>query len=67
MGLKLCQGAAIGGDTDKQKNTPGPGNYNPDYKAAIEKKPSFSMKGRYAPQKRLNVPGPGTYNKSFVD
>ena len=65
MGLKLNSGGAI--DNGKQKNTPGPGNYDPDYTAAIDKKPSFSMKGRYAPQKKLNVPGPGTYNKSFVD
>lgn len=67
MGLKLTNGAAIGGDEKQQKNTPGPGNYDPDYKAGVEKKPAYSMKGRYKAEKRLDVPGPGTYNKSFVD
>ena len=65
MGLKLEKTAAINGG--KQKWVPGPGNYNPDYKKAVESKPSYSMKGRYSEQKKLNVPGPGTYAKSLVD
>jgi hypothetical protein len=67
MGLKLANGAAIGADADKQKNTPGPGNYDPNFKVSVDQKPAYSMKGRYSATKRLNVPGPGTYNKSFVD
>lgn len=67
MGIKLTNGAAIGGDAEKQKNTPGPGNYHPNLSSANKSMPSFSIKGRYAAQKKLNVPGPGTYNKSFVD
>ena len=31
MGIKLMNGAAIGGDEVKQKNTPGPGNYQPNF------------------------------------
>ena len=67
MGIKLTNGAAIGGVHEKQKNTPGPSNYQPNFNVANKSMPSFSMKGRYAAQKKLDVPGPGTYNKSFVD
>lgn len=67
MGIKLIPGAPIGGDAVKQKNTPGPGNYDPDFKAQAKSMAAYSMKGRYAPPKKLDVPGPGAYNKSFVD
>ena len=67
MGLKLTTGAAIGSDQKQQKQMPGPGNYDPNYKVGTNTMPSFSMKGRYSEQKKLAVPGPGTYNKSFVD
>ena len=67
MGLKLENQGAIGADSSKKAREPGPGNYDGDYHNTVKKSPSFSIKGRYAPSKRLNVPGPGSYQKSLVD
>jgi hypothetical protein len=50
-----------------KKGTPGAGAYDPEYKNTVDKKPTYTMKGRYSEAKRLNVPGPGTYQKSLVD
>eukprot|EP00356_Strombidium_inclinatum_P017106 CAMPEP_0170483580 /NCGR_PEP_ID=MMETSP0208-20121228/3259_1 /TAXON_ID=197538 /ORGANISM="Strombidium inclinatum, Strain S3" /LENGTH=163 /DNA_ID=CAMNT_0010756693 /DNA_START=857 /DNA_END=1345 /DNA_ORIENTATION=- len=63
MGVKLESSLA----NPKARLVPGPGNYEPDFRATQKAKPSFSMKGRYNEQKRLNVPGPGTYKKGLAD
>lgn len=51
----------------EEKFIPGPGAYEPDYKADKTKMPAYSMKGRHDDLKRLVVPGPGSYESSLVD
>lgn len=63
MGVKLESAIT----TSASKFVPGPGNYDPNFKACMKEKPSFSIKGRYNDLKKLQVPGPGTYQKSLVD
>lgn len=65
MGEKLEKTSAI--SPEKKKFIPGPGTYEPDYKADKTKMPSYSMKGRHDDLKRLVVPGPGAYEISLVD
>ena len=63
MGAKLGSSFVNAG----VKGSPGPGGYDPDFKVTSNKKPTYTIKGRYSEAKRLNVPGPGTYQKSLVD
>ena len=65
MGLNIEKTAAI--SPDKTKYIPGPGAYEPDFKAEKNKLPSYSMKGRHEELKRLAVPGPGAYDSSVAD
>ena len=58
MGDKLEKTSCI--SPEKKKYIPGPGAYEPDYKAEKSKMPSYSMKGRHDDLKRLVVPGPGS-------
>ena len=67
-GSKWVMGAKLGSSfITGNKNTPGPGGYDPDFNATSNKKPKYTIKGRYSEAKRLNVPGPGTYQKTLVD
>lgn len=63
MGLKLEGQGAI----STKSLVPGPGTYDGDYKARVQSMPKYSMKGKYADQRRLNVPGPGTYVAGLKD
>ena len=65
MGAKLDNTSAIG--NSKTKFVPGPGSYEPNYKAEVNALPQYSIKGRYKAARKLDVPGPGTYGKSLVD
>lgn len=64
MGVKLSYGGTM---STKASEVPGPGAYDPQFKAAMPELPKFSIKGRYAERKRDQIPAPGTYEAKFVD
>ena len=49
MGVKIDSGAL----SRSAALNPGPGNYNPDYRATVASLPKFSIKGRYAERPRM--------------
>ena len=63
MGKKLDSGAI----SKATVHNPGPGNYNPDFKASKPSLPKFSIKGRYAEKAKMQAPSPGTYSYGFSD
>jgi hypothetical protein len=49
MGVKIDSGAI----SRSSALYPGPGNYNPDYRATVNSLPKFSIKGRYAEKAKM--------------
>jgi len=49
MGKKIDSGAL----SKSSALNPGPGNYNPDFKAVVSSLPKFSIKGRYVDRPRM--------------
>lgn len=53
-------------DTKRNQN-PGPGTYNPSFRATELELPKYSLKGRHPAHKEDQKPSPGTYDYKFPD
>ena len=62
MGKKL--GASF---ITKSSDGPGPGNYEPNFRATCSNLPMYTLKGRYPGKSPMQAPDPGAYNKTWVD